>query len=255
MGEILSWLSENVVNLIIAFFAYASAVIAALALYFNSKQTKATEDSAKAADRSAVAAEKSADMAEKSMDIAEDAKEISKDAKDASLRSAKASEDSAETARIAVEEGFRPLIMIYTIETKRAPDLGEFYEAYHDYTFYQLYIRNIGNRQCQKIDVTINPPVLDILPTHSIVDYKIRPSTLELGDNPRMTSVRMKSEYSIEFLNVNQSICLNIGDSFIATKNIYTLLTFTVSYKDLAEKPYVDKEFSATLKDLMIAQD
>lgn len=162
---------------------------------------------------------------------------IAEASKDASLRSAKASEDSAETAKMAVGEGFRPLLQVYTMVSKNENDLLDLarlsliYPELNGFPVYSLFLTNIGNRQCKNIQI------------------QVKPALIVLNSN-RFAETSSKVEKSIffeDFLNVNQSICLNKDAKYIAVNDANTLVNFTIFYEDLTGTSYKPIEFQASL--------
>jgi len=170
---------------------------------------------------------------------------ISEEAKEAALISANTSVESARTAEKAVGEGFRALLQVNTIVSKNENDLLDLarlafiYPELNGFPVYSLFLTNIGNRQCKNIQI------------------QVKPALLVLNSN-RFAETSSKEEKSIffeDFLNINQSICLNKDAKFIAINNANTLVNFTITYEDLTGTPYKPLEFRASLDSLKNESD
>ena len=215
-----------------ALIAWQQKKIANAAKEIAIKQTAFAEEARDIAKSQTTIAEEARDIAKKQTAIAEESKELA-------LISAKASQESAETAKKTVEEAYRPLLVLHTKYMGWVQDWGFPEEEISSLNCYQLYVTNIGNRNCKDIEITINPAL------------QIIEKVSDEGKN-EIKSKESKMIFSEESLYVNQSLSVIKNGLLIAIKDGSSELTITITYKDITtNKDYTESQHQTSLIKLL----
>jgi|GEM_PF-6490488 len=206
----MEWVSNNIIALVSFVAGFGMGVLSTLVLYFNTMEAK--------------------DWFTVVIPIG-----VSLVALGFARSSARASEASAQAAKKTVKEGYRPLLQLHTEIIKSNAYMFYLPEKFQDYRLYYIYITNIGNRQCKKIEVTVE---------HALVN-------MILGKQDSNPTPQDKCVFKEGFLNINKQTRLNKNNGFSVIEDDNTSLTFTITYEELDGTPCDTISFSATLKDLM----
>lgn len=154
-----------------------------------------------------------------------------------SRSSASAAETSAKTAEMAVGEGYRPVLKLYTQNKLNSSPAYEY-----EYQSFDIFLQNIGNRPCKDITLTLDSGVLCYDNKHGKINIK-----------PNIDKFVLVHTFNLDFLNVSKTLRVNKEDSsiIIKTEKIDTIYEFKINYYDLEKKNPYESKFKCTFRDLI----